>query len=277
MAYLAEEIDPRGLGLAMGLYVSGTALGGMLGRIVTGVVTDLGSWRLAMGAIGAIGLLAAQGFVLLLPPSRNFHRRRSLDPLFHLAAWRGHLRQPGLALLFLTGFLVMGTFVTVFNYIGFRLLAPPYNLGQSAVGMIFVIYLFGAVASSTAGALADRLGRGPVLIVSLLLSLTGIGLSLLSDLPWVIAGIGGVTIGFFASHAVASGWVGRLAHEAKGHAASLYLLGYYLGSSIMGSLGGWFWWHGGWPAVATFTAVMILAALAVAVALDRLARRAARI
>ena len=33
MAYLAEEIHPQGLGLSMGLYVGGTAFGGMVGRV----------------------------------------------------------------------------------------------------------------------------------------------------------------------------------------------------------------------------------------------------
>jgi hypothetical protein len=61
------------------------------------------------------------------------------------------------------------------------------------------------------------------------------------SLPVVAIGILLVTIGFFGAHAVASGWVGRLAGDAKGHASSLYLLSYYMGSSFVGSAGGWFW------------------------------------
>ncbi len=153
MTYLAEEMHPRGLGYAMGLYVAGTAFGGMIGRVGTGMLADYVSWRFALAAIGVAGLASAAGFVLLLPASRNFVRRRGFDAHYHLGAWSGHLRHSALALLFAVGFLVMGAFVTVYNYAGFRLMAPPYGLDQTELGLIFTVYLFGIAASSAAGGL----------------------------------------------------------------------------------------------------------------------------
>jgi len=125
------------------------------------------------------------------------------------------------------------------------------------------------VASSLGGAAADRLGRAPVLIFSLVLMAGGVGLTLMPELAGMIAGIAILTSGFFAAHAVASGWVGRLGGASKGHAASLYMLAYYLGSSIAGSSGGWFWSEGAWPAVAGFTLVLITLAIGCAVRLGR--------
>jgi YNFM family putative membrane transporter len=81
-------------------------------------------------------------------------------------------------------------------------------------------------------------------------------------LPVIVLGIVGVTVGFFAAHSVASGWVGRLATGNKGHASSLYLLAYYLGSSVAGSAGGWFWAEGGWNAVVIFTLTLLALGLA---------------
>jgi MFS transporter, YNFM family, putative membrane transport protein len=260
MAYLAEEIHPQGLGLSMGLYVGGTAFGGMLGRVGIGALTEFISWRLALGILGAIDLLAAIGFVALLPDSRHFKQQASLKPSYHLSAWWGHLRHPGLPFLFLIGCLTMGAFVTICNYTGFRLAAPPYQLSPTQVSLIFVVYLFGIVASPFAGALADRVGRGPVLIASITIEAIGIGLTLLRGLGAIIVGILIMTIGFFFAHSVASAWVGSMAGSAKGHAASLYLLAYYLGSSVMGSIGGWFWASGGWSSVAGFTAALLAVA-----------------
>jgi YNFM family putative membrane transporter len=273
MAYLAEEIEPGGLGLAMGLYVGGNALGGMAGRVLSGIIADHSSWRVALGLIGLIGLAAAVGFVLLLPPSRNFGGRRRMSPRVHVAAWLGHLRAPGLPWLFLIGFLAMGSFVTVYNYAGFRLGQPPYDLRQSEIALIFGIYLFGIAASSVAGGLADQLGRGPVMAAGIVAALGGVALTLLPALALIIAGIAILTIGFFAAHAVASGWVAGMAKGAKGHASSLYLLAYYLGSSLMGSLGGWFWAAGGWPAVAAFVGAMLGLSLVAALRVAALARR----
>lgn len=276
MAYLAEEIHPKGLGYAMGLYVGGTAFGGMFGRVVTGILTEAVSWRFALGTFGIVNLLAAIGFFLLLPSSRNFIRFSGRGLRYHLDAWGHHLRHRALPLLFLVGFLAMGAFVTVYNYLGFRLTAPPYNLNQMHIGLIFIVYLFGIVASPTAGACADRFGRGPVLITGALFSITGIALTTAGSLSVIIAGISFLTIGFFVSHAVASAWVGRMATTAKGHASSLYLLAYYVGSSLMGSMGGWFWNHGGWTATALFTGTMPVLLLVIAILLHRMSFRAGK-
>ncbi|MDR5783867.1 MFS transporter [Caballeronia sp. LZ065] len=269
MAYLAEEIAPEGLGFAMGLYVGGTAFGGMIGRIGMSALEQYFSWRTAMSTIGVIDLLAALAFVMLLPPSRRFVKRTDLTLRHHLRLWQAQLLHTRLPFVFAIGFLVMGAFVTVYNYAGFRLIAPPFNLDSTQCGLIFGAYLFGMVSSSSAGALADKLGRAPVLISGVVVLAAGLALTLSASLMAVIAGIVLVTIGFFITHSVASSWVGRMAGSAKGHAASLYLLAYYLGSSVLGSIGGAFWQHGAWPAVAAYVAVLLALCLCVALRVIR--------
>ncbi|GGE51483.1 MFS transporter [Agaricicola taiwanensis] len=256
MAYLAEEIDPRHLGKAMGLYVAGTAFGAMVGRVGMGVLTELTSWRGAMGILGIVGLAAALGFVALLPPSRNFVVQRGFRPRYHLATWGGHLRNTRLARLFAVGFALTSVFVTMFNYTGFRLTDAPYGLSQTAIAMVFLAFAFGIVSSSMAGGLADRFGRRLPLAAGVLIMVAGVLVTLAQPLPLIILGIVMVTVGFFIAHSVVSGWIGRLAGAAKGHASSLYLLFYYLGSSVTGSVGGWFWSHGGWPAVVMLTGAL---------------------
>ena len=146
MTYLSEEMDIESIGLGMGLYISGSAIGGMGGRLVTGVLTDFVSWRIGVAVVGVIGLLAGWVFARSLPPSRHFVRQ----PL-RLSTLRGRfagvLHDPGLPWMFLEGFLLLGAFVTVYNYLGYRLLAPPYNLSQAVVGLIFGIYLVGTFSS----------------------------------------------------------------------------------------------------------------------------------
>jgi YNFM family putative membrane transporter len=270
MTYLSEEIHPRDLGFAMGLYVGGTAFGGMSGRLVTGLIAEMTSWRGAMIGIGAAGLASAIAFLILLPPSRNFTRRKVIEAGYHLSAWTRHLAHPCLQLLFAIGFLEMGTFVCVYNYAGFRLTAPPYSLSQAELGLIFIVYLLGMVASWKAGALADQLGRDIVLPAGVAVTAAGVLVTLLPGLISMILGIALLTMGFFATHAVASGWIGRIASDAKGHAASLYLLFYYIGSSVMGSAGGWFWAEGKWPGVIGFALTALALAFAAALRLRRL-------
>lgn len=272
MAYLAEEIDGSHLGFSMGLYVGGTAFGGMMGRVGAGIIAEEWGWRAALGVTGALGVAAAIAFVRLLPPSRAFTRSRGFDLRFHASAWGGHLTDRGLPLLFAVGFLVMGAFVTVYNYAGFRLMAAPYHLSQTVIGLMFTVYVFGIVASSTAGAAADRLGRARVLVLGLAMALIGALLTLAAGLVTIMLGIVLLTIGFFVSHATASGWVGRRAAGSKGHASSLYLLAYYLGSSVAGTAGGWFWSHAGWPGVVGFAGSCLVLALACSLGVARLGR-----
>ncbi|MCY1414464.1 Inner membrane transport protein YnfM [compost metagenome] len=270
MTYLSEEIHPRHIGFAMGLYIGGNAIGGMSGRLITGVLVDFVSWHVALATLGGIALVAAAVFWRILPESRNFHPT-PLNLRQLREGFAGHLRDAGLPWLFLVGFLLMGGFVTLFNYIGYRLLAEPYHMSQALVGVLSLVYLVGIYSSAWVGSLADKLGRRKVLWSVLLLMLGGLLLTLFSALPLIVAGLLLFTFGFFAAHSVASSWIGRRALRAKGQASSLYLFCYYLGSSVAGTAGGVFWHHFGWMGVGLFIAALLVIALGIALHLSRLA------
>ncbi len=215
MTYLSEEIHPQHIGLAMGLYIGGNAIGGMSGRLITGVLIDFVSWHTAMLIIGALALIAATVFWKILPESRNF-RASSLKPRNLLNGFVMHFKDAGLPWLFLEAFVLMGAFVTLFNYIGYRLLAAPYDMSQAVVGLLSVVYLSGIYSSAKIGSLADRLGRRRVLWATIVLMLAGITLTLFSSLPLIIIGMLIFTFGFFGAHSVASSWIGRRALKARG-------------------------------------------------------------
>ncbi|MDE8741248.1 MFS transporter [Pectobacterium polaris] len=266
MSYLSEEIHPSVLAFSMGLYISGNSIGGMSGRLVSGVLTDYFPWRVAIGTIGVLALIAAITFWRILPESRHF-RPGSLRPKTLLLNSKLHWRDAGLPLLFLQGFLLMGAFVTLFNYIGYRLLAPPYLLSQAVVGLLSVVYLTGSYSSPKAGALTARYGRGPVLSIAIFLMLAGLGMTALTPLFAIFGGMMLFTAGFFAAHSVASSWIGQRARRAKGQASSMYLFSYYLGSSLAGTLGGFFWHSFGWMGITVFLSALLLLALAVSLIL----------
>ncbi|CAB1216585.1 Inner membrane transport protein YnfM [Serratia liquefaciens] len=262
MTYLSEEIHPSFVAFSMGLYISGNSIGGMSGRLVTGVLTDFFSWRVSLAVIGLFALAAACMFWRILPASKHF-RASSLRPRTLLINFRLHWHDKGLPLLFAEGFLLMGSFVTMFNYIGYRLLADPYHLSQAIVGLLSVVYLTGSYSSPKAGAMTSRFGRGPVLLASTLIMLIGILITALAPVAVIFIGMMLFTAGFFAAHSVASSWIGRRARRAKGQASSLYLFCYYVGSSVAGTLGGVFWHSFGWNGVVAFISVMLLLALLV--------------
>ena len=263
MAYVAEEVDAASVGAAMGLYIAGSALGGMAGRLIASLVADVAGWRWALATVAVGGLAMAEAFRRLAPPSRNFVAMRTRHDA--PGGTRALFADRALPLLYAEAFLLMGVFVTIYNYAGFRLLAPPYSLGQAAVGAVFLLYAVGSMSSAWFGALAGRIGRRTIFWVPILLLILGVALTAAAPLVVVVIGIGVTTAGFFGAHSIASAWVGRRAAANRGQATAFYLFFYYLGSSVLGSAGGVAWTWAGWPGVAGFC--LLLAALALLIAL----------
>lgn len=266
MAYLGEEMDPKSLGMAMGLYISGNSIGGMGGRIISGFLTDIFDWKIALVAIGILSLLASILFWFTLPKSTHFTPRK-----FDIKKLTGSLfsqfKEPGLFELFIIGFLLMGGFVSLYNYIGFQLIAPPYSLSQTLVGFIFIVYIVGTFSSTWMGMLADQYGRRKTLQISLLILLTGAMITLNPNLLLKIIGIAIFTFGFFAGHSIASSWIGTLSTHDKAQASSLYLFFYYAGSSIGGTTGGAFYSHFGWSGVVGMIAIFSIIAIIISIRL----------
>jgi len=248
MAYLGEEIEGPSLGLSMGLYIAGSAFGGMSGRLIASMLSDFLSWRWALGVLGVAGVLAAAEFWRSLPASKNFvPSTKGWNALPH--AVKQHFSDRGLPWLFCLAFVLMGCFVSLYNYIGYRLLAAPFSLRQSTVGLLAFLYLIGIFSSVWAGRLVDRLGRRGVLWIMLSVMLSGIVLTLFDSLPLIVIGMALATFGFFASHSIASSWVSRRARAPQALASAFYLLFYYLGSSLIGSASGMMWGFDGWTGV----------------------------
>lgn len=259
IAYLSEEVHRTHTALAAATYVSGTTLGGLLGRIVAGPVAEFTNWRIGTLTVSVIAAVAAALFLLLAPKPRRLLGRVSDGPPLSARLW-ANLREPGMLALYAQGFLLMGGFVAIYNFLGFRLEGVPFGLPQSLISLIFFAYLSGTVSSRVAGLLAVKRGRGPVLAGSTVVMIAGVALTISSNLVVILVGLVVLTIGFFAAHAIASGWTGQRAIVGRAQATSLYNLFYYGGSSVVGWFGGVIYQQFGWTAMASF--VMGLAVLA---------------
>lgn len=258
IAYLSEEIHHKHTALAAATYVSGTTLGGLLGRIVAGPVAEYTNWRIGTLTVSMIAALAAGLFVWLAPKPRTTLVDSQIRDLPG-RLWV-NLREPGMAALYGQGFLLMGGFVAIYNYLGFRLEAVPFGLPQSLISLIFVAYLSGTVSSRVAGNLATKHGRSVVLAGSTATMIAGVALTMASNLAVILTGLVILTMGFFAAHAIASGWTGQRAVHGRAQATSLYNLFYYGGSSVVGWIGGVVFQSKGWNALALF--VIALAVIA---------------
>lgn len=257
MAYLAEEIDAGSLGAAMGTYVAGTSIGGLTGRLIPTIAVDLTTWRWAMELTTIVALTFAVTFTRLIPPSKNF-AQQTVKLAMTARQLKAHLQDGPLLCLFGLGFVLMGGFITVYNYLGYRLLDAPFNLPPTVVALVFLMYLAGAASSAIAGRISDSWGRGSVLISLLALMGAGLAISLADNLSAVLIGVLLLTIGFFGAHSISSSWVSARASRNRAGASSLYLLSYYLGSSVVGALGGIAFAYAGWNGLVIYVGAFLL-------------------
>ncbi|MFJ4225794.1 MFS transporter [Microbacterium sp. NPDC089695] len=238
LAYLSEEVEVRSAAAAAGSYIAGTTVGGLLGRIASGIVGEPAGWRIGMWTVAAICAVAAVLFLWLTPRARGFvpgRMRAGEDTVGMLTRLVVPLRSAALLVLYAQGFLLMGAFVAVYNYLGFHLAGAPFSLPAWFVTLLFLAYLAGTVSSPWAGVLASRFGRHPVLVGATGVMAIGALLMLAGVTAVVLLGLLLFTAGFFGAHAVASGWAPVAAGPTtRAQASSLYYFGYYAGSSLFG-------------------------------------------
>lgn len=258
MTYLAEEIEPAALVAAMGLYVSGTAFGGMSGRLLAAAAAEGWGTGAAGMIVGLSGLLAATAFALCLPVSRHFQPRPPPWSPSGRTAWRSLLRQPRLWCLWLVGFVLLGCFVSLYNMIGFRLELPPFGWGPLALGALFLLYVFGGAASAAAGRMTVRWGETRLMRVLWLTMIAGVLLTLSQHLAMLLLGMALFTLGFFAAHALVSAAVGRAAGNQQALASSIYLTCYYAGASALAPVVSHAWQGQHWASV---VGILVLALL----------------
>lgn len=267
MAFIGRTFNPLHTSMIMGFYIAGSSIGGMSGRILTGILTDFFNWRIAIASIGMLTLILSLVFMYTLPASQSY-KTKKLSWSAIWGAYKMHLTNRKLTPLFILGFLLMGSFVSIYNYIGFLLTQPPYDLSQTIIGFIFIVYLCGTFSSIYMGKKASVYGEPFILKLSFAITIFGTLLTLFPSVIFKIIGLSIFTFGFFASHSIVSALVTERAVINKAQASSLYLLFYYLGSSIVGSIGGYFWESFHWGGVISFNLCLLAVGLAIIFARD---------
>ncbi|MET3699890.1 YNFM family putative membrane transporter [Bacillus oleivorans] len=249
MTYLSEEISPRHYGRILGIYIAGSAFGGFLGRLIASIFTDFFSWHMASLILGILSLAGSLLFLMYLPESKHFSKT-ALSVQSWAAGMISGLKDRKLLYLYGLGFLFMGVYVSLFNYIGFPLSSPPFLLSHTMIGLLFIFQLTGSWSSVFFGKLTERFSRSALISCSIVLLVIGGLLTLSEQIAVLMLGLILFASGFFAGHTVASSWVGVMSPpKIRTYTSSLYLLFYYTGSSFIGWLGGLFLSSFGWDGV----------------------------
>lgn len=267
MTWLSEELDPAHLGRAMGIYVAGTTVGGLTGRLIPAGLLEIVDWRVALVVSSLVALSMAVVMTVLLPRQRRFTPKR-IGLRTELAAMLDHLRNPRLVGLFVIAFVGMGVFVSLYNFFGFRMI-DHFGLSPALVGVVFFMYLSGTWSSARAGAMTEKYGRGRVLIGGAALMFVGLLATMSGWLPGALIGLFLFTASFFAMHSTASSWIGLAATSHRAEASSMYLFSYYAGSSLVGAATGVVFALTSWAGFILILAAILLLVVVTALVLGR--------
>lgn len=258
VAYIGDRFPPHRLGALVGGWIAATVAGGLSGRVLSGLITDMVGWRAAFVFFAAATLLCALGMAVALPPDGA---RASSG---WVGAYRGmvaHLRDRRLVGAFLIGGTLFFGFIGIFTYLPYYLSAPPFSLPPALVSLAYLAYLAGVIVSPLAGRLSARVGRRALMALGLVIAVAGMLGTLAPGLPLIVLSLFVLCTGMFTAQAVAPAYVNATAATAKGGASALYLMSYYVGGTLGAALPGVAWQAFGWGGVTAVCVAALGAAL----------------
>jgi YNFM family putative membrane transporter len=256
LAYMGEEFDSKALLVAVGIYIAANSLGGVTGRLISGMVAAEWGWRSSFLFLGAFDLVCLLLVFRLLPASQRFvprplRFRQMIDDL------NLHLRNPMILIACFIGGLNFFIFVNQYSYITFVLADAPYGLSSDWLGLFFLTYLTGTLAASISGRVVDNRSQTGAMGLGILIFMAGTLLTLAPDLTLIITGFFINAFGFFFTHSMTAGWVTGHAQCARASATSLYLMCYYAGATLGGFYLAPFWHWAGWEGVVVGSLVVL--------------------
>ncbi|MDR2549287.1 MAG: MFS transporter [Desulfobulbus sp.] len=243
VSYISFTAPKEDIQTAVARYIAATILGGFLGRLLSGLFTDLFGWRFFFFLLG---LLLLWGFFLLRNLKQDANLAYSRPTMAQVAEL---VRQPQFLWLYCAIFAVFFVFAGLLNFLPFQLKLIDPGVGETGIGLMYSGYVMGILVSLNVRRLIRLFGTEiRVAMAGLLLYVAGIGGFMIPDRSTMFAAMFVFCTGMFMAHALLSGYVNTLARSKKGIANGVYISFYYLGGTVGSFAPGVLYEHFGWRA-----------------------------
>jgi YNFM family putative membrane transporter len=262
VAYIYEDLCARDAAAIVGGYVAASVAGGLIGRVISGIVADHWLWRANFPIFAALTLVGALALALTVPaaaPRRGGTLGGDLRDSY--ATMLRHVADVRLAGAFVIGAALFFGFIGVFTYLPFYVTSKPFDLSTTAVSWLYGPYLAGVVVSPIAGRLSRRISQRTLMALGIAIAIFGIVLSLEQNLIAVVVSSVVLCAGMFIAQPIAPTFVTATATTAKGSATALYQSFYYLGAVFGSVLPGFAWERWAWAGVVTSCIASLVVAL----------------
>lgn len=253
VAYIHEVWPSERAGRATAAYMTGTIVGGFIGRASAGLIAAYIDWHVSFVVLAAMAFAIAIALFFRLPDERTARAStgsaRANRPRPDLVEGRAKalFRNRPLVATWSIGFCVLFTNVAMFTYVTFHLAAAPYFLSTAALGWLFVVYLVGAAVTPIGGRWIDAYGHRLGMGTAMAIGAAGALLTLVPSLWAIVAGLALSSTGVFIAQTTTSSYIGAVTENDRGLAVGLYSTFYYSGGSAGGSAPAIVWNAAGWP------------------------------
>ncbi len=233
IAYIGEEFEGSDLTKLMSFYVSGSVLGGFMGRFLLGHLHEFIGWRHGYYVMAVMTLIGALWVGRSLPSSRRF----VANPNFRsaLQTLGDHLTNRYVVTACLLGFCVLFSLVGCFTFINLHLANSPYSLSTGQLANIFAVYLIGVVITPLSTTLLSRFGSARTVRVAVMISILGVLMTLLTPLWAIVVGLAIMSSGVFITQAATISYIAVNVKTGRSLASGIYYMAYYAG----GTMGAW--------------------------------------
>ncbi|HZG74160.1 MAG TPA: MFS transporter [Chondromyces sp.] len=256
IAYVSEEVAKQSVSIGIMLYIAANGIGGMMGRVFIGYLSDHSGWRFALFGLLAADILLFLLYIWWIAPSRYFVP--SQEPFKKdMIGMLTHLKSGLLIPLFLAGIMLQMAFTGVWTYLPFYLHAAPYEWSMKAISLTYFAYVAGVTGSVLAGRLSQNFLKTNLLLIGGAFFLLGTWMTVMGSGVAIVVGLACNCLGFFVTHSLMTAIVNERAKHHKGGASSLYLFSYYFGVAAGGTLTAFIWENIGWMGVVLLSIFII--------------------
>ncbi|WP_333804448.1 MFS transporter [Sulfurospirillum sp.] len=264
MSYISFITPKDKVQQAIGYYIGATILGGFIGRLFSGILSDFFGWRLFFVLLGialivmfgALSFLSEEVKVDFVKPKLS----QVLDVLKNKTFFN----------IYAMMFFIFFVFQALLNFLPFQLKNLSSSMGYGKVGMMYAGYIIGFIISIRILWMIRLFGSETKTIVfGILTYFVGLQIFHINDYTVMFGGMFVFCAGFFIIHSVASGLISKLAHEKRAISNGLYLSFYYAGGTIGTFAPGVFYHYLGWHVFLGLLSFSVIATLFFALKLQQ--------
>ena len=266
MSYISYTSSRERVQQRIAFYIGATILGGFLGRLLSGICTDLFGWRLFFFLLGLmlIGSVVPLGR-MVQDVKAHYARPRPAEVL-------AILRSRNFFLLYSAIFCLFFVFAALMNFVPFELKRMGVGGGEAGVGLMYSGYSMGILVAMNVRRILLFFNRvEDAVSVGILIFACGTMLFWVGSYSVMFCGMFVFCCGLFTAHSLLSGYVNTLSDSNRAIANGLYISFYYMGGTLGSILPQVVYRNFGWSAFIGFLLLMTAGALL----LVRLLRKAA--